>query len=304
MQPELCEESVVSPAIDASEVAAIAGSVAGRVAMAMNDGTVYLGDIADDCAWVDAGSFQATDVGVLRMSGDGSLLLAGGGNPADPITYFHSLPDGALLDEESSVAGNFMIAEYDVADDGTVWSRRISDGPQANVGEVAELPLTGDTLWSGSGNIVPKIAPTGESFATSDGTVFNTTWADSTTSFHDLDGTLGATDGIVVGFVDDDHALVSRYSSCGGICVAFETAAVVAMDGTVVLETTLPEPRSVARITDGVVLLRDPSGDSSIWDVDAGMELWTAPTGAGAAIAGANHVVVSTGVSIDVVQWR
>jgi hypothetical protein len=294
--------------VSASEVVAIAGSTAGRVALAMADDLVRIADVADDCAWNEQANFPRVGRS-MRMSGDGALLLST--ERWQPMmgltrdgTRFYALPDGALLGESSLNVSGESLDAHDVSDDGTLWSRRawyLGSGSTT----VGGAPL-GAELFSGYSNVVPRIAPDGQHVAISDGeeSPFQS-WADSVTYIYEPDDFAGVVDGVAHGFVDDGHVLVGRYSDCGPVCLSFLGADIIDMTATVVVATGLPDLREIARIDDGAAAaIEYPSHTPVIYDLFAGTLLWEGPPGAEVAVAGADHVLISTGARVDLVRWR
>ncbi len=290
-------------AITAGQVDAIAGSTAGRMALAMHDGVLHVADIGEDCGWDEISSF-ARSGRELRMSGDGMTLLSTerwtpmyGSNREG--TRIYDLPDGAMLEELSLSVMSDVMQGHDIADDGSVWSRNWN-----NTG-LGSYAVAGAVTMSGFGFRTPLVAPDAQHLVISDGGMAPfPTWADSVTYFYDPENFAGIIDGVAHGFIDDTHVLVAHYDDCGGGCVTMTSSDIVDMTGTVVATTTLPDLRGLRRIDDGAAVAFDAAGNGGIYDVNASTLLWQAPPGAAVEVAGANHVLVSTGARVDIVRWR
>jgi hypothetical protein len=76
------------------------------------------------------------------------------------------------------------------------------------------------------------------------------------------------------------------------------------MDGVVVQSVALPGFAELARIDDSAVLGIDPLASSHIFDPWTGTVHWASPFGATVTVLGPDHVVMSTGTTVELVQWR
>jgi hypothetical protein len=290
-------------AITAGEAVAIAGSNAGRMALAMQDGVLHVADVVDDCAWNEISSFPRSGRN-LRMSGDGTTLLSTErwfsmfGSLRDG-TRVYTLPGGALQAENQLGVMSDSLVDHDISYDASVWSRL-----STNTG-IGSYWVTGAVALGGNGHLVPRIAPDAQHVVISDGGFgpFDT-WADSVTYIYDPQNFAGVIDGVNHGFIDDGHVLVAHYADCGSGCLDFITSDIVDMTGMIVASPSLPDIRRLLRIDDGAAIGVDPDGNASIYDVMAGTLLWEAPPAAAVEVAGPNHVLVSTGARVDVVRWR
>ncbi|MBC8073803.1 MAG: hypothetical protein IAG13_36125 [Deltaproteobacteria bacterium] len=295
-------------AVTNGELLAIAGSIGGRIAISPDDGIVQIADVGDDCSFAPISSFPRTGRG-MRMSGDGTRLLSierweeGLTSIRDGVR-FYDLPAGTLLEGTQVSLTSETIVDIRVSDDASIWSRIWSNGPFSNY--TGYLPLGAGGLLTDNGNIPTSIAPDSSHIVASDGSINQgATWSDSATYIYDPDDFVAVLDGVCHGFVDGDHVLVARYDDCGTDCLSLIGSELVAMDGTIVLATTLPDIRDLTRVADGEVLGVDhATGDTAIYDVYAGTMLWEAPPGAEVEVAGPDHVLVSTGARVALVRWR
>jgi hypothetical protein len=288
-------------AITDGEAIAIAGSTAGRMALAMQDGILHVADVGTDCTWDEISSFARTGRN-LRMSGDGTTLLSTEryfsmfGSMRDG-TRIYALPDGTLQAEFQLGLMSDSLIGHDISDDASVWSRLSTNTGMGTYSVSLGL--------GGAGRLIPRIAPDAQHVVISDGGAGALeTWADSVTYFYEPLDFAGIIDGVAHGFIDDGHVLVARYAACGANCVTMIGSDIVDMTGTIVAATALPDLRELRRIDDGAAVAFDPAGNGAIYDVMAGVLLWEAPAGAAVEVAGPNHVLVSTGARVDVVRWR
>jgi hypothetical protein len=113
---------------------------------------------------------------------------------------------------------------------------------------------------------------------------------------------IGVTDGVVQGFIDDEHLLIGHYKLPD---TTFIGSAIVGLDGAVIQASTLPDIRRLSRVVTGEILAEiQPDEHAVVFDPFTGDALWTAPPAAMAAIAGHDHIATNDAAGVQLVKWR
>ncbi|HEY0133170.1 MAG TPA: hypothetical protein VGB85_03795 [Nannocystis sp.] len=106
------------------------------------------------------------------------------------------------------------------------------------------------------------------------------------------------------GFIDEEHLLVGRYAYAD-LKSYFIAMDIVALDGTVVQTTNLPEIRRVMHIETGEILVEiHPTKQGAIYNAFTGEKLWTAPPKARVAVVGPDHIATSDAAGVQIIKWR
>ena len=253
----------------------------GRVAVGLADGRVYLYDLTDGCELTAHPMFQRGGTSQMRMSGDGSLLLSSEGYKYQnkpswcAATRLYTLPDGVPIGVYPLGLHSDWIADHDFADNGMYWSRL-----KGNAYYTAEVFQTLIHGWEYTqSNVMPRFSPDSAHYATSDGSHWAWGWAEAHTGINSTNPSklVGIAEGVVHGFIDEKHLLVGRYAYVDSKS-KFVAMDIVALDGTVVQTTDLPEIRRVMHIETGEILVEiHPNKQGAIYNAFTGEKLWTAP---------------------------
>jgi hypothetical protein len=274
------------------------------MALQIDGGSVEIADIGEDCEWNVISTF-AKSGSRLRMSGDGTRLLSiekwsEDDSPRDG-TRIYELPGGDLLSEVRPTLISSVMLWNEVSDDGSVFSMYWSSTGIGNCS--AGGPPYGSDRFDGYCNASAKVAPSGEYIVVSaGGGIEHPDLSESGTTIYGTDGVIAQLDGVVQGFVDAGHVLVSRYGDWDG--ADFLGSSIVAMDGSSVATTDLPDIRHLTLLTDGEVVGYDHVGQQTIYDIYSETLLWTPAGGGVVAPAGPNHLLWSTGENTYLVRWR
>lgn len=292
--------------ITRGQIRGIAGGAGGRAAVSVDYGYVHVFDVGDACELVEHPPFPG-ESDLLHMPADGSLLLMAESiaDGVPPKTYagtrFYSLPDGAPIAEEitSGELKSQTVIEYDVADDGALWSIRWHNALGHRYR--AETFPQFEWLHIGQADVIPKVSPSGAYVVESDGgNPPVNDWTGDHSYVYAPKQFVAVFKGVAHGFIDDDHLLVGHYAQ-----KAFLGSEIVDIDGVVVQSTSLPEIHRFSRIGTGEILaIVEPGDDAMIFDPFTGAKLWSAPAGAEVVVAGPDHVVVSLHQRVELLRWR
>ena len=284
------------------------GGQAGRVAVGLADARVYLYDLTDDCELTALPMFKRKGGGTMRMSGNGALLVSSEGYYYQnnqgwfAASRLYTLPDGVVIGEYPVGLHSDGLGDHDFADDGMYWSRL-----KSNAYYTAEIYKTLITGWGyNQSNVLPRFSPDSGHYATSDGSHWVWSWAEAHTTIYATNPSklVGVAEGVVHGFIDEEHLLVGRYAYAD-LKSYFIAMDIVALDGTVVQTTNLPEIRRVMHIETGEILVEiHPTKQGAIYNAFTGEKLWTAPPKARVAVVGPDHIATSDAAGVQIIKWR
>lgn len=291
-------------------ISGTAGASTGRAMVSLGDEKFPL-DIAADCG---LGMHPAIENGSanMRLADDGGTLISAEVFSVNWMvsarygTRIYSLPDGEKLYEVNVGLHDDIIADHDISDAGTIWSRLWASPPLPGHAHVETVPVDLGIV-SKTSDVLPKIAPGGGHVVVSEGVSDDLDdWVDDPSSIWvgdpQVDDPIATFVGIAEGFIDDEHILVASYVDPDE---TFAGMRIVGLDGLDVQDTPLPEIRRIFRVGTGEILALDMETQLwTIFDPWTGTALWTAPPGVEAAVAGEDFVLLNRGDHVEVTLWR
>lgn len=268
----------------------LAGATSGRLVASSQLGTAYAWDLGDACDAIQVAQLER-EARTMALADSGAVLAETRFDGNAVGTRLLSLPD---LGDLAFLPGGTYESSLRVSDDGNVVAR---------YGPGAVVQTTNDVWFEVADGLPIYVAPNGVHAVAAE---HDGTWmGPERTYVIDESGVVDVLDGLSFGFLDDDTMLVGRYASqiCEGNfpCEVFLGADIVALDGTIVQATSVPEVPRFERVTSTEILVLEPP---RIFDAYTGELLWMSEVDGLAAAVGADHVVVTDGGDLVLHRWR
>jgi hypothetical protein len=272
----------------------------GRVVAGSAFDRTYVWDVAPDCAVTATAEFpRLTHFHAVADDGDVMVSAGDSANFDSWGTYFRSLPGGEVIGHLPG--GDFEIGMR-ISDDGSLFSRL-----SLYTHDVHTFPDFQPWFDLGDNHAWIYVSPDGQHAIATDPPAKSLA---EKTYVYGAGGLESVLDGNARGFLDDGRLVIGHYEDvvCQPfLCQELDHTDIVALDGTVIQATPLPDMTYFERISDTEILAlasSTPDVPARVLDAYTGEELWSAPSTLHTSAVGADFVARSDGGDLVLHRWR